>query len=103
MVHIHVSSNSDKEAALIDAISTGKNIWLYGNGNNGKSYHCKRTPVKELIRAKSYSLIYDDEAVADQPLIIHANAPPSRATLNDANFICIEFLGQYDAATDTYV
>ena len=101
---------SQKLVTITKAISEGRNIWIYGNGN-GKTSLINRPLIKRLMEHKDYvrRINYDPIAAIRRfdedmewysSVLVESIYPPPE----DARhlFFVLEFLGQFNPVTQRY-
>lgn len=104
---IQARTYEEKLNSLKKLVDQGANIYLYGNGGNGKSYVCK-----DLCKDEKYE-IYNFECelvphmlikkvTPNKSFIIHSNLEPNEAIIN-SNCRLVEFLGKWTDETNEYI
>jgi hypothetical protein len=103
----------EKYNTLKNSIEENKNIYLYGDGNNGKTYVINK--LRNLLNEYEYFVMEysKDEKInilerylRDHKLVIQSNYDSSGEFLefiNNNNFAIIKFKGVYDKKQDIYV
>jgi hypothetical protein len=92
----------DRYTALKIAITQKRNICLYGSGNNGKTFMTDKVlsdfpahQTQNIIRMDYFPEQYDPTKL----YIVEVNA---NNVTNTGDLVLIEFMGQYDATTNSY-
>ena len=82
-----------KLIAVIRAIDSDRRVWLYGDGNNGKTYVLSSPLISAMLKDKGYRCWYGDIFPDSPRIIVHANEPPPENLPDD--FVHIHFTGHY--------
>lgn len=100
---------NDKYDTIKQLIIQRRNIYVYGNGNNGKDYVLNEikkelpenivTDIIKCVDIQDYSI--HKNILTDKIIIIHDNEYNPSSTIN--NFVKVEFLGNYDSNTNSYI
>lgn len=96
---------------LVDLINAGENIYLFGNGNNGKTTIINE--LKQFIKEKGYNLLPEKTGPGLPPLypyigesantkfICQSNYNPNNDVI-DSNFVPVRFVGKYNPVSSKY-
>lgn len=109
---INCYSYEDRLNTLINLLNQGENIYLFGNGNNGKSYLINK--LSDVVKANKYNIMTEPSqpgfpsftafigSSENNKKIVMSNFPPNNDVIN-SNFVQIRFVGKFDKKTMTYI
>ncbi len=97
-------SENEKYNVLLELISQRKNIYLYGSGNNGKTYILNRIRQSLNNVIEEYTVIYDDNIqIPNNRLFINETNIEPDNNMSDRIDVTVEFRGTWDPLNNMYV